>query len=237
MDVDKFGRLHLLGDQYKGVVHKRVKMQSRQNLIPVSRYVSLKVGIHQATSCCNTSRGQITPCVQVGRLVAATKCGDTSQRQIAPCVLENFCENLCRCNRICRRNKSHRFSLTLFFATCCSGKILLRKQRFSQKFSGTHGAICRCDVSLHFVAATSRPTCTHGVICRHDVLQQLVAQCIPTFTIPTSQPNKNRKSRSRSLSKFPLLAPIFNSNPVYHHKRQPNPASCQTYCGPSNIAV
>ena len=25
---------------------------------------------------------------------------DTWQRQIASCVLENFCENLCRCNRI-----------------------------------------------------------------------------------------------------------------------------------------
>ena len=36
-------------------------------------------------------------------------------------------------------------------------------------------ATCRCDVSPHLVAATSRPTCTHGVICRRDVLQQLVA--------------------------------------------------------------
>ena len=41
------------------------------------------------------SRRQITPCVQVRRLVAATLCGDTSQWQIAVCVLENFCENLC----------------------------------------------------------------------------------------------------------------------------------------------
>ena len=27
-------------------------------------------------------------------------CDGTSQRQIASCVLENFCENLCLCNRI-----------------------------------------------------------------------------------------------------------------------------------------
>ena len=54
-------------------------------------------------------------------------------------------------------------------------KILLRRQRFSQKFSSTHEAICRCDVSPHLVAATSRPTCTHGVIGRRDVLLQLVA--------------------------------------------------------------
>ena len=81
-----------------------------------------------------------------------------SRGQIASCVLENFCENLCRRNRICRRNK-----------------ILLRRQTFSQKLSSTHEAICRCDVLPHLVAATSRPTCAHGVICRRDVLQQLVA--------------------------------------------------------------
>ena len=50
--------------------------------------------------CSNKSRRQITPCVQVRRLVAATCCGDTSQRQIASCVLQKFCENLCLCNRI-----------------------------------------------------------------------------------------------------------------------------------------
>ena len=75
--------------------------------------------------------------------VAATCRGNTLQRQIASCLLENFCENLCRCNRICRRNKSHRFSLIWIFATCCSDKILSRRQRFSQKFSSTHEAICR----------------------------------------------------------------------------------------------
>ena len=100
---------------------------------------------------------------------------DKLQRHVASCILENFCENLCRCNRICRHNKSRRFSLIWFFATCCSDKILLRRQRFSQKFSSTHEAICRCDVSPHLVAATSRPTCTHGVIGRRDVLLQLVA--------------------------------------------------------------
>ena len=93
---------------------------------------------------------------------AYTKCppvGDTLQRPwIAPFV----------CNRCCR-DKSHKFSLTWLFATCCSDKILFRRQRFSQKFCSAHEAICRCDVSPHLVAATSRPTCTHGVICRHDV--------------------------------------------------------------------
>ena len=112
--------------------------------------------------------------VHTRRQVAATCRGDILQLQIASCVLENFCENLYRCNRICRRNKSHRFSLIWFFATCCSDKILLRRQRFSQKFSSTYEAICRCDVSPYLVAATSRQTCTHGVIGRRDVLLQLV---------------------------------------------------------------
>ena len=33
--------------------------------------------------------------------------------------------------------------------------------KISQKFSSTHEAICRCNVSPHLVAATSPPTCTH----------------------------------------------------------------------------
>ena len=43
-----------------------------------------------------------------------------------------------------------------FFAACCCDKILLQGQRFSQKFSSTHEAICRCDVSQRHVAATCR---------------------------------------------------------------------------------
>ena len=120
-------------------------------------------------------KGQYTLGDKLQQHVAATRCNDKSQRQIASCVLENFCENLCRCNRICRPNKLHRFSLIWFFATCCSDKILLRRQKFSQKFSSTHEAIWRCNVSPHLVAATSHPTCAHGVICRCNVLQQLVA--------------------------------------------------------------
>ena len=89
----------------------------------------------------------------------------------------------------CCRNKSHRFSLIGFFATCCSDKIPLRRQRFSQRFSSTHGAICRCDVSPHRVAATCCPICSHGVICRCDVLLQLVAQCVPTLKRCGSAPD------------------------------------------------
>ena len=68
---------------------------------------------------------------------------------------------------------------------------MLRRQRFSEKFSSTHEAICRCDVSPQCVSATNRPTCTHGVICRRDLLLQLVAQCIPTFLISEEPAQRN----------------------------------------------
>ena len=108
--------------------------------------------------------------------VAATH----QQRQIASCVLEDFCENLCCCKRILSPQQVVQIQSDLIFATCCSDKILLRRQRFSQNFC-THEAICRCDVSPHRVAVTSSPTCSHGVICRRDVLLQLVAKCVATF--------------------------------------------------------
>ena len=60
----------------------------------------------------------------------------------------------------CRRNKSHKFCLIWFFATCCCDKILLRRQRFSQKFFSTHKPICHCDWSLPHVATTCRLVCT-----------------------------------------------------------------------------
>ena len=114
----------------------------------------LKVGTHWATSYSNESRRKITPCVQVRRLVAATSNGDASQRQIALCVQENFGENLCLCNRVFSQQQVAQILSDLIFCD------LLRRQRFSQKFSSTHEAICRCDVSLQRVAATCRQVCT-----------------------------------------------------------------------------
>ena len=90
---------------------------------------------------------------QVRRLVAATRCGDTSKRQIASCVLENFCENLCLCNR----NLSQKFCLIwFFFATCYYDKILLRRQKFSLQYT-------RSDFS--------------------DMLLQFVHWCVPTSLV------------------------------------------------------
>ena len=64
------------------------------------------------------------------------------------------------------RKKSNQ---TEFVRLAAATKILLQMQRFSQKFSSTHEAICHSDVSPQRVAATSRPICAHGVICRRDL--------------------------------------------------------------------
>ena len=119
----------------------------------------------------------LEPCIKglyTRRQVVATCRGDTLQRQITSCVLENFVKIFVATTEFCCHNKS-RFSLIWFLAPCCSNKILLQRQRFSQKFSSTHEVICRCDMSPHLVAATRRLTCSNGVICRRDVLLQLVA--------------------------------------------------------------
>ena len=123
-------------------------------------YFFLLRSVHTRRQVAATSRGNRSLCVQVRRLVAATRYGDMSQRQIASCVQENFCENLCLCNRVLSQQQVAQMGLIWFFATCCSDKIMLRRQRFSQKFSSTHEAICRCDVSLQRVAATCRQVCT-----------------------------------------------------------------------------
>ena len=128
----------------------------------------IKVGTHWATSCSNELRRKITPCVQVRRLVAATSYGDTSQREIALCVQEKFGENLCLCNRVLSQQQVAQILSDLIFCD------LLRRQRFSQKFSSTHEAICCCDVSLQRVAATCRQVCTDlkGPVMQAKVLQR-----------------------------------------------------------------
>ena len=81
----------------------------------------------------------------------------------------------------CRSNMLQKIKSDKICATCRGDKTLLQRERFSQNFSSTHEAICRCDVSPQHVAATSRRTCTHGEICRCDLLLQLDAYCVPTL--------------------------------------------------------
>ena len=77
------------------------------------------------------------------------------------------------CSNMLQKIKSDRICATFY-----GDNILLQRQRFSQKFSRTHEAICRCNVSPQHVAATIRPTCTHGVICRRDLLLQLMSPSV-----------------------------------------------------------
>ena len=122
----------------------------------------IKVGTHQATSCSNTLRQQITPCVQVGWLVAATRWGDTSpQRQIASCVLENFCENLCLCDRILLLQQVAKNQIRLNLCDLLLRQNSVAATRIFTKFSTTHEATCCCNVSPRHVAATCRLVCTN----------------------------------------------------------------------------
>ena len=86
--------------------------------------------------------------------------GDRLLQQIASCLLENFVKIFVYTAEFCRRNKLHEFNLISFCVTRCGDKILLRRQRFSQKFSSTHEAICRCNLSPWRVAATCYLVCS-----------------------------------------------------------------------------
>ena len=70
-----------------------------------------------------------------------------------------FLGNLCLSNRILSLQKLHKFSLIWFCPTSYGDKILLRRQRFSQKFSTTE--ICGCRVSLQRVAANCCLVCSN----------------------------------------------------------------------------
>ena len=124
--------------------------------------------------------------MHIRRQVAAT--------QIPWCVLENFCENLCRCNRILSPQQVGQIQSDLSFCDLLQRQNSVAETKIFRKilYLSTHEAICRCDVSPHCVSATNRPTCTHGVICRRDWLLQLVAQCIPTFLISEEPGQRNR---------------------------------------------
>ena len=64
-------------------------------------------------------------------------------------------------SNFCHRNMSQNIKSDRIYAICCGDKIMLQRQRFSQKFSTTHEEIFRLDVSLQHVAATSRLTCIY----------------------------------------------------------------------------
>ena len=118
-----------------------------------------------ATSCSNKSRRQITPCVQVGQLVAAIRCSDASQWQIASCVLENFFENLCLCNRILSQQQVTQILSALIFLQRVAATNLFCRDKDFHKNSPAH--------AKQFVIAT----------CHRNVLLQLVAYCVLNLNI------------------------------------------------------
>ena len=94
--------------------------------------------------------------------MSATFCSDKSLRV----YWRPFVKIFLAATKFCRRNKSHNF---FFFATCYSDKILSQRQRFSQKVSSTHEAICRSNVWVQLVA---RPVHTEWSVANlsHSVL-------------------------------------------------------------------
>ena len=89
----------------------------------------------------------------------ATSCSSTLRRHIASSVLGKFVKIFVSATEFCRRDKSHKFCPIWFFATCCCDKILLQRERLSQKLSSTHGAMCRRNMLLQLVAG---PVQTRG---------------------------------------------------------------------------
>ena len=106
-----------------------------------------KVGTHQATSCSN----------MLWRHVAATN-------QFV-CSGE-FCENLCRCNRILSPQQVTKIQSDLIFCYLLQRQNSVTETKIFTKIL----QYTRSDLSLRcaprLVAATSHPTCTHGVICQ-----------------------------------------------------------------------
>ena len=77
----------------------------------------------------------------------ATSGSNKVRRQIASCVPEKFCENLCLRNRILSLQQVAKNQIRMNLCDLLRRQILLQRQRFSQKFSSTQEAICRCNLS------------------------------------------------------------------------------------------
>ena len=132
----------------------------------VTFFLQCFVTLGPLAGCLNShgrSRRQITPCsfMCTG---PATSCSNTVRRHLASCVLDNFLKIFDSATEFCRRNKSQKIKSDWICATCCGDKILLQRQRFSQKFSSTHEGISRCNVLPRHVAATCHLVSGGGVL-------------------------------------------------------------------------
>ena len=94
----------------------------------------------------------------------ATSCSNKVRRHVAAtnrfvCTGE-LLWNLCLRNRIWSLQQVAKNQIILNLCDVLRRQILWQRQRFSQKFSSTHEAICRCNVLPRHVAATCRLVCT-----------------------------------------------------------------------------
>ena len=94
-------------------------------------------------------------------------------RLIISCVLENFCEIFVSKTEFCHCNRSCKIKSVWICTICCGNKFCCRDKDFHKKFSNTHEAICRsnmsrnlppdlytkCVLSLWCVAATCHLLC------------------------------------------------------------------------------
>ena len=141
-----------------------------------------------ATCCCKLSPGVYQPLRLKGQYTLGNKlqqqvtatdhsvctglvtsCSNSLQRQSLHVYWRNFVKIFVSATEFCHRNKSHKFCLIWFFATCCCDKMLLQRQRFSQN-SPVH--------TKWFVAVTSG----------RDMLLQLVTYCVPTLKVFKEKP-------------------------------------------------
>ena len=100
------------------------------------------------------------------------------------------------------------------------------RQRFSQKFSTTHGAICRCDVSHNFICYKLSPSVYAAFTHRSCILEEVGKKKKKTHS---NTPRNiqfaaqfRRKTRSITRVHLTLHAPPHETTcPASHHLQKP----------------
>ena len=89
------------------------------------------------------------------------------------------------------------------------------RDRFSQKFSGTHEAICHCNVSPQHSAASSRVTCAQGEICCHTFCCNL-SPPVCTNLLQEVKSNGNSKTVTPNSSRGRQQEMVIHKSPQKH---------------------
>ena len=102
---------------------------------------------------------------------------------------ENFCENLCRLNRILSPQQVAQF----FLRHVAGSKFCRRDKNFHKKFSCTHEAICRRDVLLQLVV---RPVYTEWSVANlsHSVFtSSSFSVRVLSYSVPWARDGSRRR--------------------------------------------